>query len=100
MPASKNSCPTVLSDCALNAEMKKPEHTFTISIEPGGNSIIGIPPGHTLSIALASGKQYSAPIEWIHTAMSRKHQRENPSGKHPRRRRLLASSEAMKGWKK
>ena len=76
--------------------MKKPESTFTISIEPGGNSIIGIPPGRMLTIALAGGKQYTAQIEWIHAAMSRKFQRENPRSKHPRRRRLLTHSDQMR----
>ncbi len=77
--------------------MKKPERTFTISIEPGGNSIIGIPPGNSLSIALAGGKVYHAPIEWVHAAVSRRHLKANP-GK-PTRRRLLTSSAEMKDWK-
>ena len=81
--------------------MKTPSHTFTVSIEPGGNLIISIPPDHTLSIQLngsrtwPKSKTYSASVEWIHAAVSRKHQRENPTGK-PRRRRLLTHSDQMR----
>jgi len=77
--------------------MKKPASTFTIEVE-GGSAILGIPPGAGISIALANGKRYTAPIEWIHAAMSRKHQRENPTGKH--RRRLLMSNEEMRRYRK
>ena len=77
--------------------MKKPASTFTIEVE-GGSTIINISPGRTLTIALAGGKQYTAPIEWIHAAMARKHQRENPTGK--RRRRLLMSNEEMRRYRK
>jgi hypothetical protein len=59
--------------------MKKPLSTYTIKVE-GGSTIIGIPPGHTLSIALAGGKVYSAPITWVHQTMARKFSRENPTG--------------------
>ena len=81
--------------------MKKPERTFTISIEPGGNLILNIQSDRMLSIQLNGSrtwpepKTYSAPIAWVHAAMARKFQRENPSGKHPRRRRLLTSSDQM-----
>ena len=83
--------------------MKKPERTYTISIEPGGNSIIGIPPGHTLSIKLIGNRTsrdatmtYSAPIGKIHTTLARWHQKEHPTGK--KRRRFITHSDQLKNF--
>ena len=43
-----------------------------------------------------NGKRYSAPIEFVHAALARKFQRENPSGKTRRRRRFLTHSDQWK----
>ena len=45
---------------------------------------MGIEPGTLVSIYLVTGKDtmtYSAPVEFVHAALARKHARENPSGK-------------------
>ena len=77
--------------------------TFTISIEPGGNSILGISPGHTLTIKLIGNRTnrdatmtYSAPVGKVHQAMARWHAKEHPSGK--KRRRFLTHSDQLKNF--
>ena len=75
--------------------MKKPERSFVVEIEQTAH--LGVSPESMLSIRLIptrTGKEpmtYSAPIEFVHAALARKHARENPSGK--KRRRLFTSSE-------
>ena len=79
----------------------KPSRSFIVEV--GESALLGVSPESALTIKLINrrtGKDtmtYSASVEWIHQAMARKFQRENPTptGK-PRRRRLLTSSEQMR----
>ena len=65
--------------------MKKPEREFVVEIDK--KLLLGVSPESMLSIKLMenrTGKEnmtYSAPIEWLHATLARKHQRENPTGK-------------------
>ena len=73
--------------------MKAPSRTFTVEV--GESALIGVAPGATLGIALTGdGKIYRAPIEKVHAALARWHQKANPAGQ--RRRRFLTSSEQLK----
>jgi hypothetical protein len=70
------------------------KNSFTISINRG-STIIGIEPGSTFTISGGgNAKEYSAPIEKVHAALSRWHAKEHPTGR--KRRRFSRDSEELR----
>ena len=82
--------------------MKKLERGFVVEV--GQNALLGVSPESIVTIHLMNYRagrgttKYSATVEWLHTTLARKHQRENPTGR--KRRRFFSSSEEMKKYLK